>query len=180
MQTYIAILRGINVSGQKLIKMEALRGLMETLGCKNCITYIQSGNVVFQAKKINTESLATTIAKAIKTTFTFDVPVLIKTLTEMETIFANNPFLLNNQKDINFLHVTFLSTMPTEEARKKIIGDFAEDVFIFIDASIYLYCPNGYGNTKLTNTFFENKFKCTATTRNWKTITQLVTIAKEL
>jgi uncharacterized protein (DUF1697 family) len=180
MQTYIAILRGINVSGRNLIKMEALRSLIETLGYKNCTTYIQSGNIIFQAKKMDSSIIANAIAKAIKTSFSFDVPVLIKTQAEMETVFANNPFLLKDKKDINFLHITFLSTMPTEEAKKKIIGDFAEDLYTFIDASVYLYCPGGYGNTKLSNTFFENKLKCTATTRNWKTIIQLINMAQQL
>lgn len=181
MQTYISMLRGINVSGRNMIKMDALRALYESLDFKNVKTYIQSGNVVFNTKIKNPLELEKKIATQIKKEFGFDIPVTVKETKELTTVFNQNPFIIKRKEDITKLHVTFLSQEPEEAAIDKIKeGQYAEDEFIIIDKVVYLFCPNGYGNTKLTNTFFENKFKLTATTRNWKTITELVNISEQV
>jgi len=181
MQTYIAILRGINVSGHKLIKMDALRKLFDTMDFKNTKTYIQSGNVVFQGKQAKAQDLEKKIANSILKEFGFEVPVLVKEVTELEVVLKNNPFINKRKEDITKLHVTFLSAEPEKALVEKIKeGNYAADEFIVIGKTVYLFCPNGYGNTKLSNTFFENKLKLTATTRNWKTINELVSVAAEL
>ena len=181
MKTYISILRGINVSGHKLIKMDTLRQLYADLGFENVKTYIQSGNVVFQFKKAEKKMLAEKIEKKITKRFGFKVPVLVRELDEYKAIIKQNPFTKKPQRDISFLHITFLSDQPTEENVAKIkSGQYQLDEFQLIDKSIYLYCPNGYGNSKLTNSFFETKLKVTATTRNWKTANELIAIAGKL
>lgn len=177
METYISILRGINVGGHKLIKMQALTKLYEDLGFKNVKTYIQSGNVVFQAKQMDPALLETMISKKIMDVFTFEVPITVKLQKEIAKIHKNNPFINENNYDINLLHVTFLSQKPKQADIANITGDFGNDEYIISDKAIYLYCPNGYGNTKLTNTFFENKLKVSATTRNWKTTTELLNMS---
>lgn len=181
MQTYISMLRGINVSGRNMIKMDALRAMYESLNFKNVKTYIQSGNVIYKTKTTKPQKLEKKIASQIKKEFGFDVPIMVKETEELITVFNQNPFLIKRKEDITKLHVIFLSQEPEEAAIDKIKeGQYAEDEFIVINKTVYLFCPNGYGNTKLTNTFFENKFKVTATTRNWKTITELVKIAEQV
>jgi uncharacterized protein (DUF1697 family) len=180
MNTYISILRGINVSGSKMIMMETLRNIYENLGFINVQTYIQSGNIVFRYKKISLSNLQKKIADAIFETTGFEVPVLVKELDELRTIFNNNPFLKKRKEDINFLHVTFLSDFPSKEGMDRIKEAYLPDEFIYSEKNIYLFCPNGYGNTKLNNNFFENKLKLSATTRNWKTVTALIGIAENL
>ena len=79
------------------------------------------------------------------------------------------------------MHVTFLYETPEQTNIDKIIvGIFGNDEFIISGKAIYLFCPDGYGNTKLSNAFFETKLKVTATTRNWKTIGELVKIAENI
>ena len=181
MSTYISILRGINVSGHKMIKMEALRKLFGDLNFKNTQTYIQSGNVIFQDKNTKCEILEKKIAKGIKDEFGFDVPVLVKEVEEVKSVLKNNPFVNKRKEDITRLHVTFLSHEPDKAIIEKIgEGQYASDEFIVFGKAIYLFCPNGYGNTKLSNNFFENKLKVIATTRNWKTVNELVTIAEKI
>jgi len=178
MQTYISILRGINVSGHKMIKMDALRAMFETLGFKNVKTYIQSGNVVFQTKKTSPQALEKKIAKKIADSFGFEVPVLVIDSAELSHTLKNNPFVNKRKEDSTKLHVTFLSGEPQQAAIEKIKeGNYADDEFIVSGKNIYLFCPNGYGNTKLSNTFFENKLKLTATTRNWKTVNELINLS---
>ncbi|MCX6151140.1 MAG: DUF1697 domain-containing protein [Ignavibacteriales bacterium] len=181
MQTYISILRGINVSGQKMIKMDALRKIYENINFKNIQTYIQSGNVIFQYKKAVNFELETKITDKIFEEFGFEVPVMVKELYELLFILMNNPFVNKRNEDITKLHVTFLSQEPEQVNIDKLKdGNYGSDEYIIIGKTVYLFCPNGYGKTKLTNTFFENKLKTVATTRNWKTINELVNIAQKV
>jgi uncharacterized protein (DUF1697 family) len=180
MQTYISILRGINVSGQKLIKMSDLQELFSALGYKNIKTYIQSGNVIFQSTKKNTAALATEISKAITANYQFTVPVLVKSKQEIEETIKHNPFVKRTNIDLSKLHVTFLSATPDAALVSKIADiNYDDDEFIVDENIVYLHCPKTYGNTKLSNNYFENKLKVTATTRNWKTVNELFSIAEK-
>lgn len=181
MTTYIAILRGINVSGHRIIKMDALQQLLVSINFQNIHTYIQSGNIIFQYKKTATKQLEQKIATAITAKFTFDVPVIVREIEEFQQIVSNNPFLKDKTKDITHLHITFLSDKPNPEYFDAIKeGQYQADEFHLVDKAVYLYCPNGYGNTKLTNSFFENKLKVIATTRNLKTTHTLQNMANEI
>jgi uncharacterized protein (DUF1697 family) len=179
MPTYIAILRGINVSGQKKILMADLRVLFEDLNFQNVRTYIQSGNVVFASDgQVSTHTLAHRIEKAILKIYQFDVPVLVYSAREIRQILHNNPFLKEKDIDITKLHVTFLASTPSSENLSKLTAlNYAPDRFIPNGFIIYVYCPNGYGRSKLTNNNIENKLKVQATTRNWKTVNMLVEMA---
>jgi len=182
MTTYITILRGINVGGHKSIKMADLRQLFIGLGFKNVQTYIQSGNVIFQnPMNTDTQLLETLIANKISETFGFVIPVLVLTLNDLKSAIENNPFISDKTKDPVYQHLTFLSAIPEKESVGKLdSGNYNSDQFVCTGKIIYLYCPNGYGKTKLTNTFFEMKLKVTATTRNWKTVNELVVMAEKL
>ncbi|MCK9403428.1 MAG: DUF1697 domain-containing protein [Chitinophagaceae bacterium] len=180
MTTYISIVRGINVSGQKLIKMDALRKSYENLGFHDVTTYVQSGNVIFAGNDIELNNLEQKISRQIEKDFGFEVPVIVLTIDKLKQVIDNNPFLKDPNKDQTFLHVTFLSSKP-EHYDHKTIEDKkqnGEEIF-FSDNAVYLYCPNGYGRTKLTNNFLEAKLKVGATTRNWKTTNELLKIAKQ-
>lgn len=174
METYLAILRGINVSGKNLIKMAELKVLLQGKGLTDVQTYIQSGNVVFKYKPTVPAKLSDLISKTIKEAFGFDVPVVIRTAEEMATILSYNPYLKQKNISIEQLYVTCLETLPVIENLNKLEGiNSGDDTYQIIGREIYLHCPGGYGNTKLNNNLFENKLKVTATTRNWKTMTVL-------
>jgi uncharacterized protein (DUF1697 family) len=178
MHTYISMLRGINVSGQKKIRMEDLRALYESLGLSAVQSYIQSGNVIFDSRKSDQRGLARSIADAIREDYGFDVPVVMRTAGEIQKVINNNPFTKNGNKDSGKLHVTFLSDIPTVSAVNKLEPPIAgSEELSVIGREIYLYCPDGYGRTKLTNAFFEKKLSMAATTRNWKTVNTLAEMA---
>lgn len=180
-ETHIAILRGINVSGQKTIKMPLLKKMFEDLGFSDVQTYIQSGNVLFHHAKTDDQDLGKLIHEGILKTFGFEVPVIVLSKAEIGKVLLQNPFAKDPEKDVSKLHVTFLSQNPDKELIGKIEGaKYLPDEFIVKEKSIYLFCPAGYGQTKLHNNFFESKFKATATTRNWKTVNELVRLAEEL
>ncbi|RJQ17050.1 DUF1697 domain-containing protein [Candidatus Woesearchaeota archaeon] len=172
MATYISLLRAINVGGQKKIPMDALKKLYASLNLKKVKTYIQSGNVVFQSPAIKEE----TIEKAIQKHFGFDVAVLIRTPEELKKIIAKNPFA---KKDSGRIYVVFLSDVPKKIPLDKINSmRHPSEEFFISGKEIYLFYPNGYGRTKLSNTFFEKTLNVTATTRNWNTVTALMHIAE--
>lgn len=175
------MLRGINVGSHNQVKMDTLRRLYAELGFADATTYIQSGNVVFRAKEEETDSLTDRISHAIKATFGIDVPVIVKTIEELKSIVHDNPFIKDESKDSAYLHVTFLSATPDGEKFRNIQkGDYSGDELALVGETIYLYCPNGYGRTKLTNTFFEARLRLRATTRNWKTTLELLAMAERL
>ncbi|QMU30927.1 DUF1697 domain-containing protein [Adhaeribacter radiodurans] len=181
MQTYIALLRGINVSGQKMMKMPELLALFQSLNLKNVKTYVQSGNVVFQTEKQGATNLEEQIARAITEKFQFSVPVLVKDQTEWERVLQNNPFIINQDEDTSKLHVTLLASEPTPDRVAKINPAlYLPDEFRIVKNTIYLSCPNGYGRTKLHNNFFESKLKVNATTRNWKTMQALMNLVESI
>ncbi len=181
MNTYISIIRGINVVGKKLIKMEALRRMYEGLEFKNVKTYIQSGNVIFRANQTNEKELEAQIAKQVLKKFGYDVKVLVMTIDHLKKIIKGNLLAADKTRDITFLHVTFLSSVPggfdkNEITAKKIPGE----EILFSKYAVYLYCPHGYGNTKLGNNFLESRLKTPATTRNWRSTNELLRIAEEM
>lgn len=178
MTTYIALLRGINVSGSNLIRMEALKTSMERIGLISVRTYIQSGNLVFEYPQTSNSELESLLSTAILNDFGCKVPVLVKNGMEFQEAIAENPFIPGSQTQIETLHITFLSGVPQNELLDKILPlkDSSDEANI-IENRIYLNCPNGYGRTKFTNTYFEKKLKQIATTRNWKTMLKLQEMA---
>ena len=178
MQTYIALIRGINVSGHKKIKMAELKCLFESLNLCNVQTYIQSGNVIFQAPVQSQGTLASLIQGAIQAQYSFEVPVLVFNKNEFNTIHDNIPLKIFNVSDLakegTKVCISFLSKQPEQSAIDKLLTYVvAPEQLIIKNQVAYLYCPNGYGITKLSNNFIENKLKVNVTTRNWKSVVKI-------
>lgn len=180
MTKYISILRGINVGGTRKIPMTGLKSALEKAGFQEVQTYIQSGNVIFDSEETEARILEEKIQEIIAATFGFaDVPVIVRNSKEWAESIVNNPFLKENDPDIEKLHLTFLKELPSAENMEKIKSlDFLPDRFQIIGKDVFVYCENGYGRSKITNDFFEKKLKVSATTRNWKTVMKLHEIAK--
>lgn len=174
MKIYISILRGINVGGQKIIKMKELKQLYEYLNFSEVHTYLQSGNVIFYSPEENVNELENAIRFEIKKNFNFDVPVIVLDVDIFQNIVLNNPFTNDSAKHISSLYVTFLSTATLSSNTAAITSKIQNNEEIaFAERAVYLYLPNGYAKTKLNNNLLENQLGVTATTRNWKTTTAL-------
>lgn len=175
MTKYIAILRGINVGGKRRLKMEKLKALFRELGFSDVETYIQSGNVMFNAsEKESDTTISDKIEAAIFKKYDFKVPVIVRTASELKEAIASNPFYASGNEDVDRLHLTFLKIYPSaERIEKASSANFAPDDFKVHGKNVFLHCSGKYSDSKLSNTFFESKLKVPATTRNWKTVLKL-------
>jgi uncharacterized protein (DUF1697 family) len=172
---YVCMLRGVNVGGKK-VEMKKLRHLFESIGLSKVRSYIQSGNVLFHSPNEKPEELQALLEKRIIKAFGFEVRVVIRSAKQIKATIKKNPF---SEKDSNFLHVTFLQDNPVKDysLEKLSKSKAGEEDFIVSDREVYVYCPNGYGRTKLNNTFFEKNLGVFATTRNWRTVNALASIS---
>ncbi len=171
--------RGINVGGNRPLKMDKLRGIHESLGFRELRTYLQSGNAVFESTGSNADRHALALERRILRECGFEVAVAVRSSKEMTAAFGLNPFVGRPSIDPRFLHATFLIRHPGKASLAGIEIPLAKgEAAVLIGDVVYLYCPLGYGNTKINNSFFERKLSVSATTRNWQTVTALEGMAR--
>ena len=178
MHTYVALLRGSNVGGKNVLPMKDLARLFAQAGCAQVRTYIQSGNVLFQASPAKVEKLPSLIAKGIADGFGHRTPVLLRSAEELGETLRNNPFL-NAGAPETWLHVLFLASLPDAVRVAALDPDRSPtDAYVVRGREIYLQCPNGVGNSKLTNAWFDSQLATIVTGRNWRTVTSLFELAR--
>ncbi|SNY24492.1 DUF1697 domain-containing protein [Paractinoplanes atraurantiacus] len=176
MATYVALLRGINVAGNTRVSMDGLRKVFADLGHEDVKTYLQTGNIVFTAGG-KAAQIAAELEKKVAADLGVSPTVLLRTVAEMSAVLDANPYL-DDESDHTKLHVTFLAEKPDAKHRDALTrpdGETAE--FQLRGREVFLHCPNGYGRTKLNNSFIEKKLGVRATTRNWKTVAKLCELA---
>ncbi|WP_405575376.1 DUF1697 domain-containing protein [Winogradskyella sp. Asnod2-B02-A] len=176
MQTYIALLRGINVGGHKKVPMAELRELLTKSGLQSVKTYIQSGNVIFQSINDDLKFLENSIQKSILDHFGFEVPIMVRARDELSVIFSNCPFSDAKKAESYFV---MLSEIPQEilvkEASQK---TYPDDDYVILNDCIYLFCAKGYGRAKFNLSYFEKKLNVNATARNYKTMVKLLSLSQ--
>ena len=174
MPRYIAFLRGINVSGQKLIKMEVLKTYFQLPGFGNIVTYIQSGNVLFDTHDTDVNGLRSLIEKQLSAQLGYEVPVVLRNLDEMRVVIEKNPFMEQMDVPGKKLYVVFLSGVPDMGLHSSIDAyKNAQEELIILGSEVFIL-TDGIGNSKLTITLFEKKLGHTATMRNWATVNKVV------
>lgn len=178
MPIHIALLRGINVAGQKIIPMADLRDLFVKLGFKDAKTFIQSGNVVFTSPK-TTGALRKVLEDGIRKRFAMEVTVVVKTRAELERIVKASPYA--EPADGERVYLTYLAEAPGKEGVKALEGarNGVDDFTISRDA-VYILVRGGYGKSRFSNTFVEKKLAVRATSRNLESSLKLIALAQSL
>lgn len=172
---HLALLRGINVSGHNMIKMDALKGMLEKIGFQNVETYIQSGNVFLETEDENAQSVGFTIKQEIVKQLGFDVPTIVINKSDLEKCLTNNPFFKEKDVDTKKLYVAFISKELNNNALNDLkISQFKPDEAYIDGNRIYMKLETGAAKTKLTQKYIEKKLNVTATSRNWNTINKLI------
>lgn len=170
----VAFLRGINVGGKNKLPMTDLREMFVAAGCCEVRTYIQSGNVIFQADPDVLASLPSAVSALIAERTGYRVPVVVRSTEQLATVIHNNPFLTVGAAE-ETLHVLFLADRPSVASIATLDPDRCPpDAFVVQGQEIYLHLPNGMARTKLTNEYFDSRLSTVSTARNWRTVTTLL------
>ncbi|MBW4361767.1 DUF1697 domain-containing protein [Flavobacterium taihuense] len=180
MTTHLALLRGINVSGHNMIKMDALKTTLEAIGFKNVQTYIQSGNVFVDTEEENPASVGFKIKQEIFKAFGHEVPIVVIGKSDLEKSLKNNPFLKENDVDSKKLYVAFVSiALRSDSINDLKMSQVKPDEASIDENRIFIKYAVGAGKTKFDQKYIEKKLNVTATIRNWNTVTQLFKMYEE-
>ena len=181
MQTSIALLRGINVGGNKKIRMAALKDLCEGLGLHDVQTLLQSGNVVFRSAEASLEALAAQLESAIQARFGFEVRVMLRTLEQWRDILTRHPFSEAQLAEPAKILLACLSAAPSEQAWAALLaGHSGPEIVQRSGAELYIFYTEGMGRSKLDNSLLERRLKVISTGRNWNTVHKLLALAEEI
>lgn len=169
------------MAGYNKVKMNDLASLFDQIGFKNVETFIQSGNVIFNDPgDRSVKEITTLIEKGIREKLALDIPAIVRSIPEILEIISGNPFLSEKGFDPAKMAVMFLYEEPGDYALSKMKDvDYPPDKFLISGKEIFIWCPNGFGRTKLYTNFFENRMKVTGTARNWNTINTILEIAEK-
>lgn len=181
MPVLISMLRGVNLGPHNRIKMDALRGVYESLKFEDPRSYVQSGNVIFRTKEKNGPQLAKKIQGAIQKKFGCCPEVILRTPEEMRRAVATNPFPERTEKEPSKVLVTFLVVEPPREAVANLekFKELPEELHLK-GRELYIYFPNGAGRSKLPWSAVEKLLKVTGTARNWNSVRAMLEIAEEM
>jgi len=181
MPVLICFLRGINVGGHAIIKMDALRALFVSLRFQEPQTYVQSGNIVFRTSERDLELLAARIRQAIEKKFACSPAIVLRTVTELRAVVSSNPF--SKRKDIEpaKLHAFFLAAPPTKAAAENLrqLAIQPEEIHL-IGRELFIYFPNGAGQSRLPWARVDKALETQGTGRNWNSVTRILEMAELL
>lgn len=177
MKTHLALLRGINVSGHNMIKMDTLKNLLENAGFQNVSTYIQTGNVFIDSEEDQAASVGFKIKQEIFKVLGLDVPVVMISKSDLQACFTNNSFAMEKECDFKKLYVAFVSKELQGSAINDLkISQFKPDEAQIDGNRIYIKYAIGAGNTRLDQKYIEKKLNVIATIRNWNTVINLLAL----
>ena len=175
--THIALLRGINVGGRNRLPMKQLIQIFTDAGYGHVRTYIQSGNVVFDAPAALARLAPATVSAAIAADLGLNVPIVTRTAVELQQIVGANPFA-EAGADPALLHVGFLADRPAATAMVALDPHRSPpDECAVQGRELYLRCPNGMARTKFTNAYLDRTLRTVTTIRNWRTTLTLLDMA---
>ncbi len=172
--TYIVLLRGINVGGKHKLRMADLRRLCAQVGCHEVQTYIQSGNVVARAD-MDELTLVAALDHQLTTHVDFDIPVVVRTVEEMESVVEHCPFDIT--VDPTTLIVGFAPLQPADPLKELDPHAFGAELIALHGREFYLYLPDGQARSKLVQAIARTPMGALATVRNFRTVTKLLGMA---
>jgi uncharacterized protein (DUF1697 family) len=181
MPVLISMLRGVNLRSDSRIKMDALRGVYESLRLEQPRTYIQSGNVIFRTQQKNRTELGKKIQNAIERVFGCRPEVILRTTAEMKAAIAASPFRGRRNLEPAKLLVTFLAREPGREAEATLtrFKSYPEEVHLK-GRELYIYFPSGVGRSKFPWSQVEKLLGVAGTARNWNSVRKMLQMAEEM
>ena len=180
MITYICFLRGVNVGGNKMLKMAELKVLFDKLKLRDAKTYLQSGNVVFRSDETDRVVLARRIEDGIRKKSGMEVKIILRTTDELRKVIAKNP-LPPEERNPSGLLVAFLGGPITNTAKSLLMSlKIASEELHFAKQELYIYFVEGIARSKLATALTEKKLGVNVTARNWNTVNALLKMGEEI
>jgi uncharacterized protein (DUF1697 family) len=178
-QSYVALLRGINVGGKNRLPMQTLRAVLTDLGGSGVRTHLQSGNAVFTHTETDPLRLAADLERRIAAESGLTIACLVRTGADLRRVMESNPFPMEGVNPSRFM-VTFLSgPVPRDKLAGLDPASYLPDEFRLGEREIYAHFPNGVRDSKLATLFTDRRLGLTASARNWNTVTKLVALSEE-
>lgn len=172
MSGLVALFSGINVGGNRIVKMAELKAFFEELGFTGVATYIQSGNVVFRAEG-DVAGLAARLEQAFEAQWGFRSRIMVRDGAWVERLVAENPYP-EIAGDHTKLHAYALERAPTaEEVAALSVRCPGPERFVVKDDVLYLHAPEGLGKSKFAE-ILPRALKVPGTARNWRTVLTLL------
>lgn len=165
----VALLRAVNVGGRKL-NMTDLQRMFESLGFVNTRTILQSGNVIFDSAKTTSAALDTFLETETEKRLNFSTNYFVRTAEEWNLVLERNPFRHEAKDDPSHLLVAPMKatpSMPDVAALRSAIQ--GREIVQAAGRELYVYYPDGIGESKLTVALVERKLRTRCTGRNWNT-----------
>ncbi len=172
MPRFVLLLRGVNVGRGNRLPMVALKAILESLGCTEVKTLLNSGNAVFRSQDLSATQLAASVGAAIRTQLQLSPTAIVKSAAELSTIVRANPMQLPAEEHARFL-VAFApdrQTLQHLHAIEPLVQ--APERLVIGDEAAYLHCPNGLLQSKAGEALLGKAGKG-MTTRNWATVLKL-------
>jgi uncharacterized protein (DUF1697 family) len=171
---YAALLRGINVGGNKKVPMADLRAMVTTLGYDDPQTLLASGNLVFSAKMQSMTKLEEILEAATKEHIGVECSYLLRSADEWAKIVSSNPYPKQAYSDPSHLAVTFCREKPDPTALRALHQEArGEEDFKVIGREMYMWYPDGMGESKLALALSKNKLGTICSARNWNTVLKI-------
>lgn len=174
---YIALLRAINVGGNRIVKMEDLRRFLSESGLENVVTYIQSGNAVFDSTARKAETLARKLEVHFKASVGFEIPTTLRTEAELAALVAALPQPAEDEK----LLINFLGGEPHPDAAERLKALEQEGLTILLrPRELILSMRKGLEDKRLNSpAWLEKQLGVWGTGRNENTVRKLLELAKK-
>ncbi|MCH4209394.1 DUF1697 domain-containing protein [Bifidobacterium sp.] len=183
MRRYAALLRGINVAGHRRVAMAELRELLESLGYRRVVTYLQSGQVAFDAEERPDDVIAARISQALSGKSRSAVDVIVRDHAYLDAVVSHCPFPADEYAPKQ-IHVIYCSARPDSARLDQVAADaFLPDRFAVGDRVIYCLLPSGIGRSKLAAQLVQPRVlgaSIVATVRNWNTAKKLAAMTDEV
>jgi uncharacterized protein (DUF1697 family) len=177
---YIALLRGVNLGGNKMVAMADLRGLCGKLGLSGAQTVVQSGNLVFECSGQRAAALEQTLEREIEKRLGVETTVFVRSAKEWRALIGKNPLRREAASAPGLTFVLCLKSRPAPDAEKALRAAIAGPEIVHVDGrQAYMYYPDGMGQSKVRNTLIEKKFGTLTTARNWNTVMKLAALVGE-
>jgi len=178
MNTYIALLRGINVGGHNQVAMADLRDLLTQLGFADVRSLLQSGNLIFGATRRTAAQLERLLETEAAKRLGLQTDFFIRTAKEWDSVVANNPFQKEAARDPGHLVVMFLKEAPSASAVKALQQAITgREIVRAAGKHLYITYPDGIGRSRLTNAVIDKQLETRGTGRNWNTVLKLAALA---